>query len=283
MQKGLITSSQETHRLYDSSLHGLVTVVDAGNTDVVFCVFRDEEPLRSWRVPAKLLRTRNDVWKRFEKEFRARELDPEDVGGSVICSVNPVMTKLCSSALRQHLRHLPLVVHDGVDTGIVISYDNPRRLGADRLCTAAAAYHLMGGPVIAVDCGTATTFDAVTSEGEYIGGAIAPGIRTSAEALHSSTAQLPKFELKFPSGPIGSDTVPGMQSGVLFGAVDAINGMLERMKGILGPGTKTVLTGGFAELLKHHLSGIDDVRPLLVLEGALRIYHNAWDRKSGHS
>jgi len=255
-------------------------VVDAGNTDVVFGVFRGDVPVKSWRVPAKSLRTRNDVWKRFEKEFKGLELDPEDVGGSVICSVNPVMTKLCSSTLRQHLRHLPLIVHDGVETGIVIRYDSPKRLGADRICNAVAAYHLMGGPVIAVDCGTATTFDAVTSEGEYLGGAIAPGIRSAAEALHSSTAQLPKIELKFPQGPIGSDTIPGIQSGVLFGAVDGINGMLERMKAVLGPGTKTVLTGGFGELLRPHINGVDAFSPLLVLEGALRIYHHARERKT---
>ena len=269
--------------MFDSSLHRLVAVVDAGNTDVVFGVFRDGLPLKTWRVHAKLLRTRNDVWRRLEKEFKASRLDPEDVGGSVICSVNPVMTKLCSSTLRQHLRHLPLIVHSGVDTGITIRYDHPRHLGADRICNAVAAYHLMGGPVIAVDCGTATTFDAVTTDGEYLGGAIAPGIRTAADALHSSTSQLPRIELKFPSGPIGSDTVPGIQSGILFGAVDAINGMVERMKAILGPGTKTVLTGGFGEMLKPHLSGIDDFRPLLVLEGALRIYQHARDRKTGHS
>ena len=269
--------------MFDSTLDGLMVVVDAGNTDVVFGVFRGDVPLKTWRIQAKLLRTRNDVWRRLEKELKASRLDPEDVGGSVICSVSPAMTKLCSSALRQHLRHLPLIVHNRVDTGIRIRYDHPNHLGADRICNAVAAYHLMGGPVIAVDCGTATTFDAVTSEGEYLGGAIAPGIRTAADALHSSTAQLPRIEMKFPSGPIGSDTVPGIQSGVLFGAVDAINGMVERMKAILGPGTKTVLTGGFGELLKPHIRGIDDFRPLLVLEGALRIYHHSRDRKTGHS
>jgi type III pantothenate kinase len=268
--------------LSELSPNALVIAVDAGNTDVVFGVYREEVPLKNWRVPAKLLRTRNDVWRRIAKELRDSRLEPDDVEGSVISSVNPDMTKLSSSALRQHLRHIPLIVHAGVDAGIRIRYDHAQRLGADRICNAVAAFHLLGGPVIAVDCGTATTFDAVTAEGEFIGGAIAPGIRIAADALHSSTAQLPKIVLKFPAGPIASDTIPGMQSGVLFGAVDGINGMLERMRATLGPATKTVLTGGFAELLQPHIRGIDAMSPLLVLEGALRIYRHHHERTAAH-
>jgi type III pantothenate kinase len=158
------------------------------------------------------------------------------------------------------------VTHE-LTTGITIRYDNPKEIGADRIVNAAAAYRLYGGPIIIVDFGTATTFCAVTTSGEYLGGAIAPGVKISAEALFQRAAKLPRVELMKPRSVIGSDTISAMQSGILYGYAGLVDGIVERMKMELSPEAKVVATGGLAELVAPETRSIKEVRPHLTLEG----------------
>jgi type III pantothenate kinase len=175
--------------------------------------------------------------------------------------------------LFQRYFHLsPLVVEPGVKTGVRICTDNPREVGADRIVNAAAAHHLYGGPVIITDFGTATTFDTVSKEGDYLGGAIAPGIVTSAETLFLRAAMLPRVELARPKHVIGTNTVAAMQSGVIFGYVGLIEGMVARIRRELGEKAKVVATGGFAELIAEETTAIDIVNLNLTLLGLRFIY-----------
>ncbi len=256
-----------------------ILIADIGNTDTVFGLFRDSAPVATWRVPDKHFRTRNDVWNRIDRHLRASRIEPDDVKGAAISSVNPGLTRLAVSAIRQHLHIIPIVIDGTLDIGMKLRYKNPRLLGPDRICNAYAARHIYGGPVIAVDCGTATTFDLVNARGEYCGGAIAAGLRTSADALTRSTARLPGIDLSFPKHDLGTDTVSCMKSGVLLGAVDSMNGMMTRLKKITGDETKVVLTGGYSKLLAPHVTHQHELEPLLVLKGALMIYSRIEGRR----
>lgn len=166
----------------------------------------------------------------------------------------------------------PMIVTNEIKTGITIRYDNPREIGADRIVNAAAAYRLYGGPLIIVDFGTATTFCAVTREGEYLGGAITPGIKIAAEALFQRASKLPRVELTKPTKVIGSDTVSAMQSGILYGYAGLVDGIVERMKKELSQDAKVLATGGLAALVAPETKTIQEVKPQLTLEGLKLLY-----------
>jgi type III pantothenate kinase len=178
------------------------------------------------------------------------------------------MSEMC----RKYFKLEPLVVTSETRTGITFKYDNPREIGADRIVNAAAAYKLFGGPLIIVDFGTATTFCAVTKTGEYLGGAITPGVKISAEALYQRAAKLPRVELVRPRTVIGRDTVSAMQAGILFGYAGLVDGIVDRMKNELGADAKVVATGGLAELVAPETKTITEVRPDLTLQGLLLLY-----------
>jgi len=167
---------------------------------------------------------------------------------------------------------MPLVVGAGVKTGVRIRMDNPREVGADRIADAAAAHHLYGGPIIIIDLGTATTFGIVSKEGDYIGGVIATGIATAAEALFARTAQLPRVELAHPKHVIGSNTVAAIQSGIIYGYASLVEGMLARIQNELGQKAMIVATGGYAEIIARETGAIDTVNPDLTLIGLRLIY-----------
>jgi type III pantothenate kinase len=166
----------------------------------------------------------------------------------------------------------PLVVTHELKTGITLRYDNPGEVGADRIVNAAAAFRLYGGPVIIVDFGTATTFCAVTKSGEYLGGAICPGIRISAEALFQRASKLPRVELVKPDRVIGKDTVGAMQAGIIYGYAGLVDGIVGRMKKELSPDARVVATGGLAELVSPETASIEEIRPQLTLEGLRLLY-----------
>ncbi|OGW45256.1 MAG: pantothenate kinase, partial [Nitrospirae bacterium GWD2_57_8] len=187
---------------------------------------------------------------------------------TVVPPLLPVMTEMC----RKYFRLEPLVVTYGLRTGITIRYDNPKEIGADRIVNAAAAYSLYGGPLIIIAFGTATTFCALTGKGEYLGGAISPGIKISAEALFQRASKLPRVELAKPPAVIGSDTISAMQAGVLFGYAGLVDGIVERMKRELSPDARVVATGGLAELVAPETRSIQEIRPHLTLEGLRMLY-----------
>jgi type III pantothenate kinase len=193
--------------------------------------------------------------------------------GVCLASVVPPLTTRVVEACRNYLGQEPLVVDAGVKTGVRIRYEDPRAVGADRIVDAAAVQRFYGGPACVVDFGTATTFDAISAEGDYLGGAIAPGINIAAEALYLRTAKLARVDLQRPPSAIGRNTVHAMQSGLLFGYVALVEGMVARFRAELGPKMKVIATGGLAEIVARETSVLEIIAPWLTLDG-LRI---VWD------
>jgi len=195
------------------------------------------------------------------------------VDGVVLASVVPPLTGTFEQVCRDYVGHEPLVVDAGIKTGVRIRYEDPRQVGADRVADAAAVRCLYGGPACIVDFGTATTFDAISEEGDYLGGAIAPGIGIAANALFQRAAKLPRVDLQRPPSVIGRNTVHSVQSGLLFGYVGLVEGMVARFRAVLGPGMKVIATGGLAEVIARETDVIQIVAPWLTLDG-LRIIHS---------
>lgn len=250
----------------------MVLVIDIGNTNIVLGVYRQEKLIVNWRVSTHR-QTADEFGMLLKDLFQYENLQLEQIKGVIISSVVPPLTPIIEKASRKYCGVEPLIVGPGVKTGMNILYDNPREVGADRIVNAVAAYHLYGGPVIIVDFGTATTFCAVSQNGCYLGGAIAPGIGIATEALFNRAAKLPRIELVKPEKIIGTNTVSSMQSGVVYGYIGLVNYLVEKMKEELGDeNTFVVATGGFAKLIAKDSPLIDEVNPLLTLEGLRLIY-----------
>jgi type III pantothenate kinase len=245
----------------------MLLAIDIGNSNVVLGVFDKERLVENWRVGTKTQITPDEYAMIFKDLFNFAGLDFSRIDGVIISTVVPPLLPVMAEMSRKYFRMEPLVVTHELTTGITIRYDNPKEIGADRIVNAAAAYRLYGGPIIIVDFGTATTFCAVTKSGEYLGGAIAPGVKISAEALFQRAAKLPRVELVKPRSVIGSDTISAMQAGILYGYAGLVDGIVERMKKELSPEAKVVATGGLAELVAPETRSIKEVKPHLTLEG----------------
>jgi type III pantothenate kinase len=204
--------------------------------------------------------------------FERHGIDASQITDAILCSVVPPLVGVFEEVCRRYLKVLPLVVESGVKTGVRICLDNPKEVGADRVVNAVAAHQLYGGSVIVIDLGTATTFDAVSEDGDYLGGAIAPGIAIATEALFTRTAALPRVELTHPKRAVGRNTVAAMQSGIVFGYAGLIEGIVSRIQQEMGGKAKVVATGGYAELLARETPVIEVVNPDLTLIGLRLIY-----------
>jgi type III pantothenate kinase len=196
----------------------------------------------------------------------------QKINAIVISSVVPPVMPTLEDLARKYFGVEPLVVGPGVKTGMPIVYDNPKEVGADRIVNAVAAFAKYGGPLVIVDFGTATTFCVISKRGEYLGGAIAPGIGISTEALFQRASKLPRIEMVKPTSVIAKNTVAGMQSGIYYGFTGQVDGIVKRMKKELGPETKVIATGGLAELISQESETIEKVDPYLTLEGLLLVY-----------
>lgn len=247
-----------------------IIVVDIGNTNIVFGVCEGDKILTHWRISTDFKKTPDEYGIMLLQLMLHRGIDPSNLKDSAISSVVPPLTPTFQEALREYFRIDALVVGPGVRTGVEVKYDNPREVGADRIVNAAAAYVKYGGPAVVVDFGTATTFDAISAKGEYLGGAIAPGIRVSTEALVGKAAKLERIEIARPKSVIGKNTVASMQAGIVFGFAGQVDEIVRRMKADLGENTFVVATGGLAELIASETTTINKVDPLLTLDG-LRI------------
>jgi len=250
----------------------MLLAIDVGNTNIVFGVLRGDEIEASWRAATDVHRMPDEYAMLLKDLLEMRSLQFRDLSGCIIASVVPPLTGIMQELSQRYLGHTALVVGPGIKTGVRIRTDNPVEVGADRVVNALAAHRLHGGPCVVIDFGTATTFDAVSREGEYLGGAIAPGIGTAAEALFLRAAKLPRIELVAPPRAIGTNTTHSMQSGVMFGYVGLVEGLVERFRRELGPDMKVIATGGLAPVIAAETRVIEIVSPDLTLQGLQMIY-----------
>jgi len=250
----------------------MLLTIDIGNTNITFGLYEGETLGPRWRIRTIHEKMPDEYGILLDQLFRHRGHRPEQVTGVAVASVVPPLTPIFAQVCRDYLGQTPLVVDAGVRTGVRIRYENPRAVGADRVVNAAAVRALYSVPACVVDFGTATTFDAVSAEGDYLGGAIAPGIGIAAQALFERTAKLPRVELTRPPSVIGRNTAHSIQSGLLFGYVGLVEGMVARFKAELGSKTRVIATGGLAEVIARETEVIDVVDPWLTLHGLRIIY-----------
>ncbi len=250
----------------------MLLAIDVGNTQTQAGVYHGEDLLHEWRISTERGATADELAAHHDQILRLRGGSLGELDEMVVASVVPPLSAAYLSLALKYLQREALLIGPGVRTGISLAIDNPRELGADRLVNAVAAFRRHGGPCIVVNFGTATTFDAISEAGEYLGGAIAPGIETSLDALTARAARLVKIDLIAPPRAIGKSTAESMRSGVVFGTVAMVNGVVARMKDELGPGTIVLATGGLASLVCPLSEQIDENHPLLTLEG-LRMVH----------
>ena len=249
------------------SQSGRLLAIDVGNTQTVVGLFDGEALIASWRLGSVARRTTDELAILMEGLFRVGGHRMSDVGRMVIASVVPPLGPTLEEMAKRYFGVRPLVIGPGTRTGIAIKYDNPREVGADRIVNAVAGHHLYGGPLIIVDFGTAITFDAISSEGEYLGGAIAPGLGIALEALIDRTARLPRVETAVPPSVIGRNTVHSIQSGIAHGYRGLVREIVGRMKAELGKGAKVAATGGQNLVFSETEEIFDLFNPDLTLVG----------------
>lgn len=258
----------------------MLLAIDIGNTTVGLGIFKGTELLREWKIRSDREKTADEYGIILLELLRTADLRPSAIDGVIVSSVVPPLTPAFQRLSQNVFGRKALVVGPGLRTGMPILYENPAEVGADRVVASLAAFEKHGGPAIVVDFGTATTFDAVTERGEYLGGAIAPGIQISAEALYLRTAKLPQIEVVKPKKAIGRTTVASMQSGIYFGYIGLINAIIEEIARELGGEPKIVVTGGMARQFGPEIKRPHFLEPSLVLEGLRLLYERNIEAKS---
>jgi len=250
----------------------MLLCIDIGNTNITLGLYTGDQPGPHWRLATTHDRMPDEFGVQLLGLLGHKKIAPEKVDCAVIASVVPQLTERWIQVCETYLGCSPLVVDANTKTGVKILIDNPQSVGADRIVDVAAAHRLYGGPACIVDFGTATTFDAVSNEGDYLGGAISPGIGIAADALAQRTAKLPQVDIAAPPNPIGRNTVHAMQSGLLFGYIGLVEGMVARFRDELGSEMKVIATGGLAELIAKHTEVLEIIAPWLTLDGLRLIY-----------
>ncbi len=251
----------------------MILAIDVGNTQIVVALFDGETLKNSWRISTDKNKSSDELGMVMMQMLGLSGISKSDIEDVIISSVVPPVMHSLTNAIKRYLGCTPFVVGAGVKTGLNIRYDNPREVGADRIVNAVAAIHKYGAPVIIVDFGTANTYCAVNSDGEYLGGIITAGVKISMDALFERAAKLPKVEIVKPSGVIGKNTVAAMQSGAIYGQAGQVDRIVSEMKAELdAPDCRVIATGGFASLIAAESREIDIVDKTLTLDGLNLIY-----------
>ena len=257
----------------------MLLVIDIGNSNIVMGTYEGKTLMKHWRISTDSQKTGDEYGMLINDLFRYQGVSISDVADIIISSVVPPLVvpfvKMCERYFKIH----PLVVGPGIKTGIKLNYENPRAIGADRIVNAVGAYENYGGPLIVIDIGTATTFDVVADNGDFLGGVIAPGINASAESLFSSTAKLPRIELVPPKNVIGRNTISCMQSGIIYGYVGQIDTIVEKIRAEMGENwhAKVIATGGLARMIYKESKTIDKIDHFLTLSGLCALYNRNKD------
>ena len=255
----------------------MLLVFDIGNSNIVLGTYEGKKLLRHWRISTDRSKTGDECGMLINNLFRYQGIRMTDIDAIIISSVVPPlvvpMVKMCERYFHIH----PLVVGPGIKTGVRLKYENPREIGADRIVNVVGAYEQYGGPLIVIDIGTATTFDVVADNGDFLGGVIAPGLGSSADALFQRAAKLPRIELVTPKNVICRNTITGMQAGIIFGYVGQIDEIVRRIKKEIGTEMKVVATGGYARMISRESQTIDKIDHFLTLTGLRVLY----ERNSG--
>jgi type III pantothenate kinase len=250
----------------------MLLVIDVGNTDTVLGVYEGQVLRAHWRLSTNRRQTADEYGILIRNLFTLDGIQPSQIDAVMVASVVPPLNSVLEEMAAKYFHLKAVFLGPGTRTGMAIHYDNPQEVGADRIADAVAAFEKYGGPCVVVDFGTAITFDAISEKGEYLGGVIAPGIRISSEALFQQAARLPRVEIREPNRVIGTNTVGSMQSGLFYGAVGLVDGILDRLCAVLGEKTKVVATGGQAALVAAASKYKPPVDPSLTLDGMRIIY-----------
>lgn len=250
----------------------MLLVFDVGNSNIVLGAYEKEKLLQHWRISTDRQKTGDEYGLLIHSLFQYHAMDTKEISAIIISSVVPPLLVPLYKMCQRYFGIDPLVVGPGIKTGIRLKYENPREIGADRIVNAVGAFEKFGGPLVIIDFGTATTFCAVDDNGDYLGGAIAPGIGISTEALFQRAAKLPRIELMTPKTVICRNTVSSMQSGIIFGFAGQVDAIVNRMKEEMQKEAKVVATGGLANLIAKHSKVIDVVDHFLTLDGLYALY-----------
>lgn len=250
----------------------MLLAIDLGNTNLTFGLFDGDRLVHDWRLATRRDSMPDELGISMLQLIRQEGIDPKAVDAVVVASVVPPLNASLEQAVERYFGHRPLMVGPGIKTGLKIHYRDPKEVGADRIVAAMAAFKKYGGPLIIIDFGTGTTYDVVSKEGDYLGGAIAPGMGISVDALYERAARLQRVELKAPATVIGRTTGESMQAGIIFGFTAQVEGMVARIRKELGQQARVIATGGFAALIAAETPVIELVDDRLMLEGLRLIY-----------
>lgn len=251
----------------------MILVIDVGNTNITYGVYREKELVATFRMTTKQARTSDEYGMSIMELLRINSVEKEDLEGTIIASVVPNVMHSLTGAVTRYLKTPPLIVGPGVKTGIKVVTENPRQIGADRIVDAVAAYEIYGGPVLVLDFGTATTYDLVSEDGSFVACIIAPGIRISAKALWEGTAKLPEVEIKKPKSILAQETISSMQAGLIYGQIGQTEYIVSQVKKASGyDDLKVVATGGLGRLISEETESIQFYNSTLTLDGLRMIY-----------